>query len=235
MNTKANHFKIGVFVITYSQVRHYIGGSEMKKLIKSQIINLIALAMVVAVLGGCTEMQHAPLVKGQYLLDVTRSTQATEQVSDLALEVRSFRISSNFSGKSLVYKISDVGYEADFYNEFLAFPASNITEESIEWLADSRIFLNVTDTAGSADHDLLLEGNITDFYGDFTASPEPEAIMVIRFTLVDKEGNVEMNKNFSARSKLASEDAASLIKGFNECLAEILTSLEKDIKTYLMQ
>ena len=121
----------------------------MKKLIKSQIINLIALAMVVAVLGGCTEMQHAPLVKGQYLLDVTRSTQATEQVSDLALEVRSFHMSSNFSGKSLVYKISDVGYEADFYNEFLAFPAPNITEESIECVP-----------AGAPDHCRRVHGRI---------------------------------------------------------------------------
>jgi ABC-type uncharacterized transport system auxiliary subunit len=205
----------------------------MKNPGRSQFKYLIALTVAAAVLGGCTEMKHDPLIKAQYLLDVTHGEQVSRQANDLVVEVSRFRISSNFSSKSLVYKISDVGYEADFYNEFLAFPSANITEESIEWLAESRIFRNVTDTAASADRDLLLEGNITALYGDFTASQEPKAVMAIRFALIDNEGNIEMNKSYSERSKLAAKDATSLIKGFNQCLAEILTSLEKDLKGYV--
>jgi ABC-type uncharacterized transport system auxiliary subunit len=176
------------------------------------------------------DLQGTSLEKQRYILQAQRKTDQNEASGKLVVKVRNFHISSKFSSKSLTYRTSEFNYNTDFYNEFLTSPASNITEETIKWLGQSGVFANVAETQSNAQSDLLLEGTVTDLYGDYRNKSRPRAVMNIWFAMLDNDRNIEFRKSYEAIIKLDSKTPEELIKGLSSCLEKILTNLESDLR-----
>lgn len=198
---------------------------------RHHLIQFIGITLLVSMIcSGCAGMPGTNLEKQRYLLNVHRQGGQAEMTGKLAVKVRRFHISSRFSGKSLTYRFGEVSYEMDFYNEFLTTPASNITEEATKWLAQSGVFANVASTTSAAQADLLMEGSISNLYGDYRVKGRPRAVMGVWFVLLDNDGNIEFRKSYEATVKLGSNKPDELIKGLSGCLEKILTDLENDLR-----
>ena len=109
-----------------------------------------------------------------------------EMRSQQVLRVASIRIAKPCDDMTLVYKVGESRFESDYYHGFIAPPDRMLTGELVRWLRGSGIYANVVAGDSAADTKLLLEGNVTKLYGDFTSQPSPTAVVQVTFFLIDQ-------------------------------------------------
>lgn len=86
-----------------------------------------ALALVVALGGGCTLLPERPaLDRAWFLLEVPEAARA-EQPGPL-IELGSVRVAPAFAAKGLVYRLGPYRYESDFYNEWFLSPREHVEQ-----------------------------------------------------------------------------------------------------------
>lgn len=160
------------------------------------------------------------------------------QIVNGVLEVSELRISPRYQGQSFVYRISEAGYESDFYNQFLIAPAALVTEELRKGLAQSRIFAYVTNSASQLRPTHRLEGTVNALYGDFRGGVEGRAVVELELFLtkqVPQGTEVLMDKRYSRSVPLTRRSPEALVKGWDESLRGIFTSLITDLKAANLQ
>jgi len=171
--------------------------------------------------------------KKHYILNAVRRGESIETETDSVLEVRRFTIDSAFGGKGLVYRTGEFEYESDFYSEFLVSPAAMITEKTRNWLSESGLFQTVLDVGSQIDPTHVIEGNITEMYGDFRDKLSPEATIEMRIFLLETEVGGEsvpvFAKKYQSSVGIESEGSEGLVKALDKCLEDILSSLEQDL------
>jgi ABC-type uncharacterized transport system auxiliary subunit len=82
----------------------------------------------------------------------------------------------------------------------------------------------------------LLEGNVIDFYADFTPKATPEAVVEIRFFLLagPEAGElVPLSETYRAATPISTRTAEAVVQALSRSLADILTRLEADIAKVL--
>jgi ABC-type uncharacterized transport system auxiliary subunit len=198
------------------------------KLTKTSLyFNLIVLTVVFA---GCGPN---PYNRHYYILDATRRAAPSETQTDVVLEVQRFTTDSVFTSKQLVYRKTEFEYESDFYGEFLISPGLMVTEKTRNWLSDSGLFARVLAPGSYAKPTHTLHANITALYIDTRNKKSPAAVMQMRVFLTPRqpaEKLVILAETYKASVKVKSKNAEDFVEGFNQCLEQILTDLEKDLQ-----
>ena len=132
--------------------------------------------MLLVLLSACGFSRPAP-VKQTYLLQATAPTQAAASPRPAVLKVGTISVAAPFRGKSLVYREGDLKYESDFYNEYFVSPAAMLTEGAATWLAAAGIFKEVLPASANADGNFVLEGFVSELYGDYRDEAKPAAVL----------------------------------------------------------
>ncbi len=187
--------------------------------------------MVVLLYSGCASRKA--IVKDTFLLDVQRPGEPVQAMSEAILAIQPFSIAPAFQGKGLVYRTGKNRYESDFYNEYFVSPTAMMTDQTRNWLADSGVFSQVLSSTSSVEPTGMLEGNIKQIVADVRDKANPQAVLEISFFLLGqhkRERTIQFNKTYSATRKLESKTAPACIAALNQCLAEILENLEKDLQ-----
>ena len=196
----------------------------------------VSLYVWLAILSGCGSRQAYN--KKYYIFNAIRQEESFKAKEDGILEVRHFTIDSAFNGKGLVYRTGEFEYETDFYNEFLVSPSAMITEKARTWLSESGLFKRVLDPGSQIDPTHIIEGNITELYGDFRDKSSPMAAMKIRVFLLEIISGIEpvivIGKTYKSSIALESRSAEDLVGAFDRCLAEILAKVERDLAEKLL-
>ncbi len=198
----------------------------------SNIKHLLPIALLsVVTLSGCTS---SPLAnKLQYMLDPGRPQQVAEQQIQRVLEVDRFTIEAAFASRSLVYRVDELQYQADYYNEFLVAPAVMVTEHTRDWLARSGLFVRVSGPGARGAPTHLLEGNVIELYGDLRNKKASAAVMQIRcfVSKFDAQGRptLAFTRDYAETSPLESRDPAGLVDAYSRCFQKILASLQNDL------
>ena len=190
--------------------------------------SLLACTLLV---GGCSFKKQYP-AKQSFLVEASRAGEARASSSPIVLRVRSMQVAAPFEGKSFVYRTSGLGYQTDFYREFLVAPRALLTEQTRQWLGASGLFRFVLDPAGKSDATHSLEGNSFALYGDFRDAASPKAVLAIEFFLIDQQpatSQIIFHKSYRQEVPIENRTPETLAKGWGKALSQILAALEPDL------
>ncbi len=203
----------------------------MTRRINSFSVFVIVAFVLPFLAAGCMKRQYVE--RDTYALDVSRPGSTSSVETDAVLRVRTLRVSPRYEGKSFVYRSGDLSYQSDYYNQFFASPDIMITEEVRKWLEGSGLFRQVFDYTGQAEHTHVLEGEVTDLYGDFSRGTQPKAVMDIRFLLLHQTADRSkslLQKHYRRELPLSIDTGEALVGAWNKALERILTDLENDLR-----
>lgn len=190
--------------------------------------------------SGCINIERSYPDKNFFVLEVGRDEKVppSHQTVNGILEVSELRISPRYQAQGFIYRISEASYESDFYNQFLIAPAALITEELRKGLARSRIFAYVINASSELRPTHRLEGIVNALYGDFRDSGAGRAVAEIEFFLTRQlpaGTEIIIAKRYSKSVPLSRRSPEALVKGWDEALEGILTSLIADLDSANLQ
>jgi cholesterol transport system auxiliary component len=191
-----------------------------------------ALALL-SLCAACVGIERSYPDKRYFVLEVSANPSSANPTANETLEVSNIRVSPRYADRSFVYRTSEAGYESDFYNQFLIAPASLITEEVRKGLIETQTFKHVIGAASQSQPNYVLEGAVNALYGDFRNADSPRAVLEMEFFLTSEipaKPGILLQKRYAKSIPLSSRTPEALVKGWNQSLEEILTSLAADLK-----
>ena len=181
---------------------------------------------------SCVTLERSYPEKHYFVLDAAERIVPANPVGDRILMVANLRVSPRYADRSFVYRISEAGYETDFYHQFLTATDVMIGEELRRGLAASRVFKYVIGPANQLQPNLVLEGSVNALYGDFRNLDAPAAMLEMEFFLHNEDAanpGIVMHKRYAKSIAINGRSAEALVKGWNGGLNEILAMLIADL------
>ena len=203
---------------------------------KRKTLLTIGIFILFSISIGCINLERSYIEKRYFALEASRDENISSPDTDAVLNVRRFRVSAKYEDKGFVYRMKELNYESDFYNEFFISPASMLTEEIRKRLAVSGLFKHVVDPSSLLDATYILEGAVTALYGDYRVSTAPKAVMEIQFLLLqetDVSPKILFKRQYHKEEPLKGDTPDDLVKGWNNVLNQILTEFETDLKGFM--
>jgi cholesterol transport system auxiliary component len=201
--------------------------------VKHVLIFRHGLLALLALCAACIGIERSYPDRRYFVLDAGANTNPSDSSANETLQVSTVRVSPRYADRSFLYRTSEAGYESDFYNQFLIAPASLITEEVRKGLIGSQIFKYVISASSPLQPSYVLEGAVNALYGDFRNAESPRAVLEMEFFLTSEipgKPGILMQKRYVKSIPLAGRSPEALVKGWNQGLEEILTSLAADLK-----
>ena len=190
-------------------------------------------AALLLMLGGCVSLERSYPDKRFYVLEARAPAPTGAAVHNEILQVSTLHISPRYQDRSFVYRISDSGFESDFYNQFIAPPAGLISEEIRKGLIGAQLFKYVISASNSQAPSYVLEGAVNGIYGDFRKLNAPAAIMDLEFFLISDlpaKPGILLQKRYVKSVPVSSRTPDALVKSWDLALEAILTALIEDLR-----
>ena len=182
---------------------------------------------------GCVNLERSYPEKRYFALEASQNLAPANPAGERILSVANLRVSPRYADRSFVYRISDAGYESDFYNQFLTSTDVMIGEEVRRGLGATQFFKYVVGASSPLQANYVLEGSVNALYGDFRNLNAPAAVLEIEFFLHNEDAanpGVVLQKRYMKSVAINTRSPDALVKGWNGALNEILAALLADIK-----
>jgi ABC-type uncharacterized transport system auxiliary subunit len=194
------------------------------------------LAMICVAAAGCVRgTRPAPDLT---YLDISPGTApGLSDGSQDVLLLRRLEVQSPFDDRRFLYKTGSGTYESDYYVRFVASPADLLTAKLETWLNESRLFQAVVESGSAVEYRYILEGEIREFYGDYSNPGQTTAVIEAEFVLVDDLGGAGMivlNKQYRHVEPITSPDASALGAGWGTALRRVFLDLVTDLQGSLV-
>lgn len=202
-----------------------------------KIINrVVLLAISVALLSGCLGLGSKDEDDGPhyYVIDVDRGAVATEFAKNRVLLLKPVRVTSQFRGRTLVFKIGENEYQSQPQYQFFSDPSEMFTEQLRRWLQKSGQFSQVV-IDEDIEADMVLETAVTALYGDQREQFSPQAVLEMQFFLLTADKNNSkplFQTGLRIDVDIAQTTPANVVKGWQQGLEDLLATLEDDFSGY---
>ena len=192
---------------------------------------LLFCALAVAVLAACSAITRPAPVRQTFLIEPPAVSPIT-QPQPGALRVGPISVAAPFRGKSFVFRMDELRYETDFYDEFLVPPASMLTDQTTRALARARPFTRISGPGATADAEFVLDGFASALYADMRQPGKPAADVAITYYLTPTTG-VERtpiwSHEYRRHTPMRDASAAAYAEALNVAFAEIVGELARDL------
>jgi len=186
------------------------------------------LAVIMMCPTGCLDLKKSYPEKRSFVLDVGAPPQETPANGAIVLKINKLRVSPLFAGRAMVYRVADLQYESDFYDEWFVAPGTLVTQQVHQWLSRSAGFEMVVVGTNHVEPTHLLEGTVTEFYGDFRAAPR--AVLGLELHLLDAIHERQFfRRTYHQDVPLSDQSSEALARGLTEALRAVLVDVVKDI------
>jgi cholesterol transport system auxiliary component len=186
------------------------------------------LAIIMMCPTGCLDLKKSYPEKRSFVLDVGAPPQETPANGAIVLKINKLRVSPLFAGRAMVYRVADLQYESDFYDEWFVAPGTLVTQQVHQWLSRSAGFEMVVVGTNHVEPTHLLEGTVTEFYGDFRAAPR--AVLGLELHLLDAIHERQFfRRTYHQDVPLSDQSSEALARGLTEALRAVLVDVVKDI------
>jgi cholesterol transport system auxiliary component len=187
------------------------------------------LAVIMTCPTGCLDLKKSYTEKRSFVLDVGAPPQEIPANGAIVLKINKLRVSPLFAGRAMVYRVADLQYESDFYDEWFVAPGTLVTQQVHQWLSRSTGFQMVVAGTNHVEPTHLLEGTVTEFYGDFRAAPQ--AVLGLELHLLDAihERQSFFRRTYHQDVPLSDRSSDALARGLTEALRAVLVDIAKDI------
>lgn len=195
----------------------------------SRTANVACLIVFIATGTSCLDLKKSYPEKRSFVLDVGAPEQVAASSGALVLKIHKFRVSPLFAGRAMVYRVADLQYESDFYDEWFVAPATLVTQQVYNWLSRSEGFQLVGLGMNHVEPTHLLEGTVTEFYGDFRGVPR--AVFGLELHLLDarNERPSLFQRTYRQEVSLGDRSPDALARGLTEALRMVLVDIVKDL------
>lgn len=190
---------------------------------------LVCLASVLLATTACFNKSYQE--KRSFVLDVSSESREPASESPIVLKIKKFRVSPLFVGRAMVYRIGELQYEHDFYDEWFVSPGLLLTRQFHDWLSKTGRFRFVLAGTNHIEPTHLLEGNVAEFYGDYRNAQSPKAIFGIELLLLDglNEWQVTSRRTYHKEVPLTDRSPDALAEGLSQAVRLVLIDLEREI------
>jgi ABC-type uncharacterized transport system auxiliary subunit len=190
---------------------------------------LVCLSTLLLAVAACLNKSYQE--KRSFVLDVSSESREPASESPIVLKIKKFRVSPLFGGRAMVYRIGELQYENDFYDEWFVSPSLLLTRQFHDWLSKSGRFRFVLVGTDHIEPTHLLEGSVAEFYGDYRLAQSPKAIFGIELLLLDRlnEWQVIFRRTYHKEVPLADRSPDALAGGLSEAVRLVLVDLEREI------
>lgn len=192
----------------------------------------LALLAACLLVVGCSLSRPAP-VKQVFLLEAATPAPAAKPQPG-TLRVGTVGVAAPYRGKALVFRESELRYDADFYTEFLVAPSPMIGEATARALDGARVFTRVIPPGAAADGDWVLDGFVSALYGDRRDPGKPAAELAITWYLTRADAATLTpfwSKEYRRRIPVAAKTADAHAAALSEALGDIVAELARDLAT----
>jgi cholesterol transport system auxiliary component len=191
--------------------------------------SLASVIVIITTWTGCLDLKKSYPEKRSFVLDVGVPNQGTASHGSVILKIHKFRVSPLFAGRAMVYRVADLQYESDFYDEWFVAPATLVTQQVYNWLSRSEGLQLVGLGMNHVEPTHLLEGTVTEFYGDFRGVPR--AVLDLELHLFDagSERQSVLRRTYHQEVPLGDRSPDALARGLTEALRIVLVDIAKDL------
>jgi cholesterol transport system auxiliary component len=189
---------------------------------------LILIALTAA---GCLNLNKSYPEKRLFVLDVGTPQQETPSNSAIVIKINKFRVSPLFTGRAMVYRVADLQYESDFYDEWFIAPGALVTQQFHEWLSRTGRFRFVLLGTNHIESTHRLQGSVAEFYGDYRLAESPKAIFGIELLLFDElnERRAIFRRTYHQEVPLVDRSPEALAGGLTQAVRLVLVDLEREL------
>ena len=194
------------------------------------LARMMVLLAAAALVGGCALSRPAP-VKQVFLLEAAVPPPAAKPQPG-TLRVGTIGVAAPYRGKALVFRQSELGYDADFYTEFLVAPSPMIGEATARALDGARVFARVIPPGAPPDGDWVLDGFVGALYGDRRDPAKPAAELAITWYLSRADAATSTpfwSKDYRRRVPVAGTTTDAHATALSAALGEIVAELARDL------
>lgn len=189
----------------------------------------VGLGLLAATASGCLDLKKSYPDKRSFVLDIGPPQPEALSNGSMVLKLTKFRVSPLFAGRAMVYRVADLQYESDFYDEWFVAPATLVTQQTHSWLSRSAGFQVVALGMNHVEPSHLLEGTVTAFYGDFRDAPR--AVFGLELQLLDAMNDRPpfFRRTYQQDVPLGDRSPDALARGLTEALRLVLVEVSKDL------
>jgi len=192
---------------------------------------VLCAVIVPLMLGGCVNLNKSYPEKRSFALDVGSDHQPTPTAGSAVLRVSRFRVSPLFAGRAMVYRVGELQYDNDFYNEWLVSPSVLLTQQVQGWLSKSNRFRFVLTGMNHVEPTHVLDATVTEFYGDYRSGGSPQAVLGVEIMLIDdrKDETVLFRRSYRQEVPLTGRAPDALAAGLSQAARQVLIDFDRDL------
>ena len=182
------------------------------------------------VAAGCSLSRPAP-EKHAFLVEAPAPA-AAARAHPATLRVGVVTVAAPFRGRNFVYRTSTLGFEADFYSEFLVAPSAMIGEAGARALDRAGVFAKVIPPGARPDGDFVLDGFVAALYADLRDPASPVAEVAVTFFVTRNDGASQApfwSRDYQRRVAIKGAMPEAYVQALSVALGGILAELASDL------